>query len=421
VTFRRHPPEPAREIVPATPPTPTDTPEAPLAGLRVLEFTQAIMGPSAGLILADLGADVVKVEPAPGGDPTRRLSGFAAGFFGYFNRNKRSIAVDLKTRQGLDLVHRLADRSDIVIENFAPGTMDRLGCSYAALSARNPRLVYCALKGFLSGPYEHRPALDEVVQFMGGLAYMTGPAGQPLRAGTSVVDIMGGTMAVIAILAALRERDRTGKGQIVKSALFEATVFMMGQHMAGGAIMGEEVLPMPVKRGGWGVYQTFPAADGDQVFVGVTSNNQWTRFCEVFGLAELYADQRLSTNEARVAARPWMTPIIAAALARLPKAEILRLCELANIPFAPVARVEDLFDDPHLKASGALLDSILPGDIRTRLPRLPIEIGNHPLGIRRQAPRIGEQTAEILGEIGIDAEAVARLEGQGVIRLDKGV
>jgi crotonobetainyl-CoA:carnitine CoA-transferase CaiB-like acyl-CoA transferase len=393
----------------------TDTLDAPLAGLRVLEFTQAIMGPSAGLVLADLGADVIKVEPAPGGDPTRKLSGFAAGFFGYFNRNKRSIAVDLKSKAGLDLVHRLADRSDIIIENFAPGTMDRLGCGYAALAARNERLIYCALKGFLSGPYEHRPALDEVVQFMGGLAYMTGPAGQPLRAGTSVVDIMGGTMGVVAILAALRERDVTGKGQLVKSALFESTVFMMGQHMAGGAIMGEVVQPMPVKRGGWGVYQTFATSDGDQVFVGVTSNNHWKRFCEMFELPELYADERLASNEARVAARPWMTPVIAAAMARRTKAEILRLCELANIPFAPVAKVEDLFDDPHLKASGALLDSVLPGDIHTKLPRLPIEIGSHALGVRRHAPKIGEQTTEILGEIGVDAEDVARLVREGVV------
>jgi crotonobetainyl-CoA:carnitine CoA-transferase CaiB-like acyl-CoA transferase len=402
---------------PNTPATDTssETPAGPLAGLRVLEFTQAIMGPSAGLILADLGADVVKVEPAPGGDPTRLLTGFAAGFFGYFNRNKRSIAIDLKSKDGLALVRRLADRSDIIVENFAPGTMDRLGCGYDALSARNPRLIYCALKGFLSGPYEHRPALDEVVQFMGGLAYMTGPAGQPLRAGTSVVDIMGGTMGVVAILAALRERDVTGKGQLVKSALFESTVFMMGQHMAGGAIMGEEVQPMPVKRGGWGVYQTFKTADDDQVFVGVTSNNHWKRFCEVFGLPELYADQRLTSNEARVAARPWMTPKIAEALARLPKAEILRLCELANIPFAPVAKVEDLFDDPHLIASGGLLDSVLPGDIHTRLPRLPIEIGSHRLGVRRHAPKIGEQTGEILGEIGVDADTVAKLAAAGVV------
>jgi crotonobetainyl-CoA:carnitine CoA-transferase CaiB-like acyl-CoA transferase len=399
--------------VPPSSDSPSDT--LPLAGLRVLEFTQAIMGPSAGLILADLGADVIKVEPAPGGDPTRKLTGFAAGFFGYFNRNKRSIAIDLKSKAGLDLVHRLADRSDIIVENFAPGTMDRLGCGYAALASRNERLIYCALKGFLSGPYEHRPALDEVVQFMGGLAYMTGPAGQPLRAGTSVVDIMGGTMGVVAILAALRERDVTGKGQLVKSALFESTVFMMGQHMAGGAIMGEPVQPMPVKRGGWGVYQTFATSDGDQVFVGVTSNNHWKRFCEVFELPELHADERLNSNEARVAARPWMTPVIAASMARRTKAEILRLCEIANIPFAPVAKVEDLFEDPHLNASGALLDSVLPGDVHTRLPRLPIEIGSHDLGVRRHAPKIGEQTAEILGEIGVDADAVATLAKEGVV------
>jgi crotonobetainyl-CoA:carnitine CoA-transferase CaiB-like acyl-CoA transferase len=402
------------------PPSPDPPPDSasdtpPLAGLRVLEFTQAIMGPSAGLILADLGADVIKIEPAPGGDPTRKLTGFAAGFFGYFNRNKRSIAIDLKSAEGLDLVHRLADRSDIVVENFAPGTMDRLGCGYAALAARNKRLIYCALKGFLSGPYEHRPALDEVVQFMGGLAYMTGPAGQPLRAGTSVVDIMGGTMGVVAILAALRERDVTGKGQLVKSALFESTVFMMGQHMAGGAIMGEPVQPMPVKRGGWGVYQTFATSDGDQVFVGVTSNNHWKRFCEVFELPELHADERLSSNEARVAARSWMTPVIAATMARLTKAEILRRCEIANIPFAPVAKVEDLFDDPHLNASGALLDAVLPGDIRTKLPRLPIEIGGHDLGVRRHAPGIGEQTAEVLDEIGVGAQEVARLAKDGVV------
>jgi len=405
--------------VPSATAAPIETQDAPLAGLRVLEFTQAIMGPSAGLVLADLGADVIKVEPAPGGDPTRRLSGFAAGFFGYFNRNKRSIAIDIKDPEGLALVHRLADRSDIVVENFAPGTMDRLGCGYAALAARNKRLIYCALKGFLSGPYEHRPALDEVVQFMGGLAYLTGPLGQPLRAGTSVVDIMGGTMGVVAILAALRERDRTGKGQLVKSALFESTVFMMGQHMAGGAIVGEEVLPMPVKRGGWGVYQTFKTADDDQVFVGVTSNNHWKRFCEVFGLAELYADQRLGTNEARVAARPWMTPKIAEALARHSKAEILRLCEAANIPFAPVAKVEDLFDDPHLLASGGLLDTVLPGDIHTRLPRLPVEIGSHRLGVRRHAPRIGEHSAEVLADIGIGEAAIAELERQGIILRDR--
>jgi len=225
----------------------------PLSGVRVLEFCHAIMGPTAGLILADLGADVIKVEPADG-DTTRRLVGFAAGFFPTFNRNKRSFAVDLKSKEGLALLHRLAKTADAVVENYAPGTMDRLGCGYADLSKTNPRLIYCALKGFLSGPYEHRPALDEVVQFMGGLAYMTGPPGQPLRAGSSVVDIVGGMFAVIGIQAALRERERTGRGQMIKSALFESTAFLMAQHMAGQAVTGRAPPPMPAREGGWAIY-----------------------------------------------------------------------------------------------------------------------------------------------------------------------
>jgi crotonobetainyl-CoA:carnitine CoA-transferase CaiB-like acyl-CoA transferase len=387
----------------------------PLADIRVLEFTQNIMGPSAGLILADLGADVIKVEPAPAGDTTRQLSGFAAGFFGYFNRNKRSLAVDLKHPDGRVLVHRLAAQADVVIENYAPGTMDRLGCGYAALSALNPRLVYCALKGFLSGPYEHRPALDEVVQFMGGLAYMTGPAGQPLRAGTSVVDIMGGTFAVVAILTALRQRDRTGRGQLVRSALFESTVFMMGQHMAGEAITGEPVPPMPVRRGGWGIYQTFLTADEDQVFVGVTSNNHWTRFCLIFERRDLLADARLASNEDRVAARPWLLPIVVEIMGRLTKAEIMARCEEANIPYAPVATTADLFEDPHLAASGGLVPVTLPGGIETKLPKLPIELGGGRPGLYRQPPRIGEHTREILAAAGLSDGDIAALEEQGVV------
>ena len=387
----------------------------PLSGLHVLEFTQNIMGPSAGLVLADLGADVVKVEPAPGGDPTRRLSGFAAGFFGYFNRNKRSLAVDLKQPAGLALVPRLAAGADVVIENYAPGTMDRLGCGYAALSAANPRLVYCALKGFLSGPYEHRPALDEVVQFMGGLAYMTGPKGQPLRAGTSVVDIMGGAFAAIAVLAALRRRDATGQGELVKSALFESTVFMMGQHMAGEAITGEEVPPMPVRRGGWGIYQIFATADADQIFVGVTSDNHWARFCDVFARPDLLADPRLASNEDRVAARLWMLPIIAELLGRFTKTEIAERCERASIPYAQVARTADLFTDPHLLASHGLVEVVLPGAVRAMLPRLPVELGGERPGLYRQPPRVGEHSREILSEAGLGVAEIAELERTGVI------
>src|SRR6201996_8238925 len=320
----------------------------PFAGLRVLEFSQLIMAPVAGLILADLGAEVIKVEPAVTGDPTRSLKGFAAGFFPHFNRNKRSIGIDLKKREGVDLAHRLVETADIFIENYAPGTMERLGCGSAELCKLNPRLIYCSLKGFLDGPYQSRPALDEVVQFMGALAYMTGPLGRPLRAGSSVVDLMGGTMGVVAILAALRERDRTGKGQVVKSGLFESTGFMLVQHMASSIVTNEQALPMPEKLSAWGVYEIFDTADQEQVFIAVTSDNHWRRFCSAFSRDDLLNDKRLATNAQRSAERKWMIPIVKAMIAALPKSEVVRLCDLAAVPFAPVSKVEDLFHAPHL-------------------------------------------------------------------------
>ncbi|HEX8165115.1 MAG TPA: CaiB/BaiF CoA-transferase family protein [Beijerinckiaceae bacterium] len=394
-------------------------PALPLTGIRVVEFTQTIMGPCAGLLLADLGADVIKIEPAPAGDNTRRLPGFASGFFGYFNRNKRSLAVNLKEPEGRDLVLRLVADADVVIENFAPGTMERLGCGWDALSKVNPRLVYCACKGFLAGPYEHRPALDEIVQFMGGLAYMTGPPGRPLRAGTSVIDIMGGTFGVVAILAALQERARTGRGQLVKSALFESTVFLMGQHMAGRVLTGEAIPPMPARRGAWGVYEPFETSDDDQIFVGITSNGHWTRFCDAFGRPDLRDDPRLSTNESRVKERSWLIPAVAEVLGHYPKAEIARRCEAASIPYAPVATVDDLFDDPHLNA-GALVEVNLPGNVRTKLPRVPVEMDGHDLGLRREAPQLGEHTREILAEIGLDETRLADLEARRIVVCDGG-
>src|SRR5215469_9216825 len=399
-------------------PESTENNALPLAGIRVLEFCHTIMGPSAGLILADLGADVIKIEPA-GGDSTRRLIGFAAGFFATFNSNKRSFAVDLKNDEGRALLYQLVAKADVVLENFAPGTMERLGCGYEDLAQKNPRLIYCALKGFLSGPYEHRPALDEVVQFMAGLAYMTGPPGQPLRAGSSVIDIMGGMFAVIGVQAALRERERTGRGQMVKSALFESTAFLMMQHMAGQAVTGRAPPPMPAREGAWAVYEPFATADGEQIFVGITSDRHWRRFCEHFGRGDLLADPALKTNEDRVHARPALLPQVAAIVKAHKRAELTEIFERIAIPFSPVAKPGDLFEDPQLNAGNRMLALDLPDGSRTKLPRMPMEIGDHDFALRRQPPSIGEHTAEILGEIGLAPAEIAALAQSGIVTTAK--
>lgn len=388
----------------------------PLAGVKVLELCHTIMGPTAGLLLADMGADVVKIEPAPAGDRTRRLPGFASGFFGTFNRNKRSLGIDLKHPRGRELLLELAVDADVVMENFAPGTMERLELGYATLAERNPGLIFCSLKGFLSGPYEHRPALDEVVQFMGGLAYMTGPPGRPLRAGASVIDIMGGTFAVVGILAALQERQRTGKGQVVRSSLFESTTFLMGQHMAGQAITGRLTPPMPAREGAWAVYEPFTTKDDDQVFVGITSDNHWQRFCKQFGRQDLLDNPEYGSNEARVAKRPTLLPLVAEVVVQYTKAELVELLDRIGIPFAPVVRPDELFDDQHLVESGQLLDVEVKEGIWSKLPKLPIEIGDHPVGeLRSQPPRAGEHTAEILSAAGVSDDELRTLAENGVI------
>jgi crotonobetainyl-CoA:carnitine CoA-transferase CaiB-like acyl-CoA transferase len=394
----------------------------PLAGLRVLEFSHTVMGPTAGLVFAELGADVIKVEPAPAGDHTRGLGGFAAGFFPTFNRNKRSLAIDLKRPEGRAAIHRLAATADVLLENYGPGTMERLGCGYEALAKVNPRLVYLALKGYLGGPYEHRPALDEVVQFQVGLAYMTGPPGRPLRAGASIIDILGAVFGVVAAQAALRERDTTGNGQRVSSALFESAAFLMGTHMSGMAATGLVPDPMPARRGAWAIYEVFQTAGDGELFIGVTSDQQWVRFTEEFGLAELAKDPRLATNVMRNNERSWMIPPIEEAIGKLPEDEVARRCERCNISWAPVAKPADLFADAHLVASGGLLDVFISRAGGTEgpkvgLPTLPVEFGSprQRPSLRRQPPRMGEHNTEILAEAGYAPAEIAGLRETGVI------
>ena len=368
----------------------------PLAGLKVVEFTHMVMGPACGLVLADLGADVVKVEPAPDGDNTRRLGGSGIGFFTIMSRNKRSLSVDMKTPEGMALVLDLLAKADVLVENFRPGALDKLGLSYAALSARNERLIYCSCKGFLPGPYEHRVALDEVVQMMGGLAYMTGPPGQPLRAGASVNDIMGGMFGAIGILAAVQERHRTGRGQHIQSGLFENNVLLMAQHMAQFALSGVEAPPMSVRQVAWPIYDLFATADGGQVFVGVVTDTQWRLFCAEFGLPALAADPALATQGQRVAARAQILPVVGAALRAYTRAELMAKCEHLGLPFAPITRPVDLFDDPHLNESGGLVPVVLPNGVESKLPALPLAFDGARLPQRRGLPAVGEHNVEIV-------------------------
>ena len=373
----------------------------PLEGLRVLEFTHAVLGPACGLILSDLGAEVIRIEPL-NGDPTRNLKGFGQGYFPFFNRGKKSIAVDLKSERGLEIVYKLLESTDVLIENFAPGTMDRLKLGYDELASRYPKLVYCQLKGFLPGPYQSRTALDEVVQMMSGLAYMTGPPGQPLRAGASVIDVTTGMMGAMAVLAVLRERDATGKGQLVKSALFETAAFLMGHHMAYSAVSKEPVPPMPARVSAWAIYHQFETKDKQRVFIGVTSDKQWDKFCKAFERDDWLNDERLKTNNDRITEREWFLPAVHEMIAKYDLEDVLVRCAQAEVPYSPIARPEDLFDDAQLNQGDSLIGVTLPNGDVTKLPRLPFRLEGQENDADANLPEIGEHTQEILKELGLE-------------------
>ncbi len=390
----------------------------PLAGLRVVEFTHMVMGPTCGLVLGDLGAEVIKVEPIEG-DRTRFLLGAGAGFFPMFNRNKKSIAIDLTQPEGAALARQLAATADVVAENFKPGTMAKYGLDYASLSATNPRLIYVTHKGFLPGPYEHRTALDEVVQMMGGLAYMTGRPGDPLRAGTSVNDIMGGMFGAIGVLAALIQRGITGRGQEVQSALFENNVFLVGQHMLQYAMTGQPAAPMPARISPWGIYDVFTVKDGEQIFLSAVSDAQWATFCDALGFADLKADPRYGSNNDRVRERPTLLPVLRERLAGWRAADLAALFERVGLPYAPIRKPEELLTDEHLLATGGLADMTLPDGPRAgqtaKATLLPFTLGGQRLGVHRSPPPLGDATAELLAELGVDAGAQERLRQARVV------
>ncbi|MFC7290275.1 CaiB/BaiF CoA transferase family protein [Hirschia litorea] len=387
-----------------------------LSGLKVVEFTHMVMGPAAGLMLADLGAEVIKVEPV-GGDKTRRLRGSGAGYFSMYNRNKKSLSIDLKSDEGKALALKLIADADVFIENFRPGALDKLGFGYEDLSRLNPKLIYCSEKGFLNGPYSHRTALDEIAQMMGGLAYMTGPPNRPLRAGASVIDVTGGMFGAIAVLAALNERHATGKGKHVSASLFETTVFLVGQHMAQFAVTGQPAAPMPARISAWAVYDVFDVKDEEKVFVGVVSDTQWKSFCTAFKLDDWAADEHLALNNNRVAKRDEIIPRLRELFLTFTKEELMELLEKTGLPFAPIMRPEDLFDDPHLLESGGLLNMTIPDGGDIALPALPISVDGSRPELYQNPPAIGEHSESILESLGLSKEEISNLREKGLIDL----
>ena len=399
-------------------PEASTTAPQPLSGLRVVEFTHMVMGPTCGMVLGDLGAEVIKIEPVLG-ENTRRLVGAGAGFFPMFNRNKKSIGIDLHQPEGAELARKLCGTVDVVVENFKPGTMVKYGLDYATISAGNPKVIYASCKGFLPGPYEHRTALDEVVQMMGGLAYMTGRPGDPLRAGSSVNDIMGGLFAAIGVLGALVQRGISGRGMEVQSALFENNVFLVGQHMLQYAVTGQAANPMPARHSPWAIYDVFTVKDGEQIFLAAVSDAQWKLFCDALGFGDLRDKPELATNNLRVQARPKLLKTLQERLAERTAAELSAAMEEAGLPFAPIRKPEDLYEDEHLLATGGLADvKLSDGDkagqtVKTTL--LPFTLAGERLGVRLDPPKAGEHSRELLTALGLTEARIDELHASGIV------
>lgn len=372
----------------------------PLENIRVVEMSHMIMGPSCGMILAQLGADVIKVEPAKG-DKTRELKGMGTAFFPLFNRGKRSVVLDLETLDGRAAFDALLSTADVFIENFRDGQLEKQGISADELRTNFPELIIAGHKGFLSGPYEHRPALDEVVQMMSGLAMMTGSLENPMRVGSSANDIMGGMFGVIGILAALLERKQTGQGKEIRVGLFENCLFMVAQHMVQYDLTGAPSVPMPDRVHAWPIYDLFRTSDGEKIFIGVVTDGHWQAFCDTYDLPEFLTDPRLKNATDRINARNWTVPIVAQKIMAHDMADLVKTLDQLNIPFAPINRPEDMFQDPHVLRDGGLVTSTNTDGQEFRCPTLPIELNGTGLGEGTRVPALGADTDDILAELGL--------------------
>lgn len=382
----------------------------PLAGIRVVEMSHMIMGPSCGMFLGFLGAEVIKVEP-PEGDKTRNLSGMGRPMFPLFNRGKKSVQLDLKTKSGRAALHKLLGTADVFVENFRDASLSKMGADLERLRADYPKLILASHKGFLQGPYQDRTALDEVVQMMTGLAYMTGPTGRPLRVGSSANDIMGGLFGAFSVLAALLERRETGNGRNIRIGLFENCLLLVAQHMVQYELEGKSPPPMPERDFSWPVYDIFDTADGRQMFVGAVTEGQWAALCKLLALDELLIDERLQTRMDQINARGWTIPIVRKSIAGRDADDLLRSFEALGIPYSPISKPSDMYSDPHVMRPGGLATSKLPDGKTFRAPSLPFEIDGVMLSGGGDLPAVGQDTAAVLQELGLNENEIAAASG----------
>ncbi len=390
----------------------------PLAGLKVLELGHIVAGPAAGQILADMGADVIKVESVDGGDQVRQMPGAMSAMFHFLNRNKRSVALDLKG-EGAAIFLQMATGADVVIDNYSYGAVDRLGLGYDVVSQTNPGLVWLSIKGFLPGPSESQPMLDELAQMAGGLAFMTGTEQKPMRAGASIIDIGAAAYGIIAVLAALRQRDTTGQGQRIVAGLYETSVYYVAQWMATAQFGEQESVPLATMqqgtRMGFSVYQLFDTLDGNRVFVGIMSDAHWVRFIKVFGPDTLLDDARFMASADRLVNRAELNAAIGAVLARYTSEDAMARLKTANIPFAPIRRPDQLHAEAHLRASGQLVETPFPNGKTGQLPKLPFRASGFDMPLRSEAPALGADTADVLAALGYSEDDLAALSGRRAI------
>ena len=372
--------------------------QLPLAGVRVVEMTHMVMGPTCGMILAQLGAEVIKVEP-PGGDKTRSLGGMGASFFPLFNRGKRSVMLDFAKPADRETMHALLSGADVFLENFRDGQLEKQGLGADELRRQHPHLIICGHKGFLSGPYEHRPALDEVVQMMSGLAAMTGTREKPQRVGSSANDIMGGMFGAISILAALYQKRGGAKGPDIRISLFENCLFLVAQHMVEYEMTGNKPRSMPEREHAWPIYDIFETAGGERIFIGVVTEGHWQSFCREFGLTEFLEDPALRTTTERILARSRIIPRTAEIIKRWNAADLSATLDRLNICFSPINRPEDLFEDAHVLRPGGLVKNINADGESFRVPALPIEWNGATIGDGLKVPGLGEDTSALRAEL----------------------